>query len=725
MSLPLPEPEGDLLVQRVRSVLKRRKRLVLAGFFAVMLPVVVITWSIDPVYEASTSLIFDEVSTPMPNPAEATSREVAISNRMEELGSYAFAAEVASTLPRSLHARFPVAAGVAAGKDTLTVISKMVREALTAAPLRNSNVIRISAQLGDPELCVAVANSAAQVAQDRNSRIRQQGAGGVRRFVEQQLVRTQAQLEVAENALRDYKAKNRISVFDSEAQEILRRATDAEVLFNSAQAERGAAEEQLASVGHNLNEQKRNLVPSVTEATTPAAIRLKERLGELQSQQVDLRLQNYPPTHPKMQEIQQQIDATKRDLTAEMLKLAAGDGVVDPLAQMQKYATDAAALQIQIESSKAQERALRGTLNRYDEALGQLPEKEYQLARLTRDRDVNHKIYSMLLEKLEEARIGEAERLPTCRIIDAAQLPKEPIRPRKALNLGLGFLLAGMVGCGLGLGWEAFKSPVESSIQLERLTGWPVLASIPRIDAVSSESLRALQTQDPDARKARRLKRGLIGALEPNGGPAEAFRMLRTSLQFQGAGDKMKILLLTSAGPSDGKSTTLANLAIAFAAAGQRVLVLDGEVRRPVQHLIFGVAREPGLTESLRETAIRPPFPTQVRNLEVLPTGGAVGEPGDAIVSRLARVREVLDELRSRYDLVLIDTPPVLLVHDTALFAKLADAVVLVVNSNRTDREILARARQLLASAGANVVGTVLNHVDPGAVYGYRAYGAK
>jgi len=148
-------------------------------------------------------------------------------------------------------------------------------------------------------------------------------------------------------------------------------------------------------------------------------------------------------------------------------------------------------------------------------------------------------------------------------------------------------------------------------------------------------------------------------------------------------------------------------------------------VRRPVQHLIFGVAREPGLTETLSGTTIQPPLRTQIPNLEVLPTGAGIREPGDAIVSRLARVRQVLDELRKRYDLVLIDTPPVLLVHDTSLFAKLADAVVVVVNSNRTNREVLARTRQILGSAGANVVGTVLNHVDPSAVYGYRAYGPK
>jgi capsular exopolysaccharide synthesis family protein len=226
-------------------------------------------------------------------------------------------------------------------------------------------------------------------------------------------------------------------------------------------------------------------------------------------------------------------------------------------------------------------------------------------------------------------------------------------------------------------------------------------------------------------RESKRLRRGLVTALEPNGAPAEAFRMLRTSLQFEGAGERLKTLMVTSSGPSDGKSTTLSNLAIAFAHAGERVLVLDGEVRRPVQHTIFDVPRAPGLTESLAGTSIAAPFRTRIPNLEVLTTGREIDVPGDAIVSRLSRMKAILNELQSRYDIILIDTPPILLVHDTALFAKMADGVVLVVNSNRSDAELLGRARQILAAAGARVVGTVLNHVDPTAVYGYRAYAAK
>src|SRR5262249_40445654 len=349
-------------------------------------------------------------------------------------------------------------------------------------------------------------------------------------------------------------------------------------------------------------------------------------------QQVDLQLQGYPPTHPKLVQLQQDIDATKRDLATEAAKLANSGDVVDPLSAMQKYSTDAAALEIDIESSRAQEAALRKTIDGYDQALQRLPEKEFQLARLTRERDVTHKIYSMLLEKLEEARIAEAERLPSCRVIDIAQAPTDPVRPRKKLNLALGLLLGGLVGTGFAFGWETWRGGVESTAEMERRTGWKVLASLPRLDANSHAPIPA---NDASGRQKARAKRGLMVAREPNSGPAEAFRMLRTALQFEGLGESARTLLVTSVGPADGKSTTISNLALSFAAAGHRVAIVDAEVRRPVQHEIFGMDRSPGLTEWLRsETPTRAVLrPTSLARVDLLSTGQSLDTPGDALVA--------------------------------------------------------------------------------------------
>jgi tyrosine-protein kinase Etk/Wzc len=372
----------------------------------------------------------------------------------------------------------------------------------------------------------------------------------------------------------------------------------------------------------------------------------------------------------------------------------------------------------------------------------------------------------MLLEKLEETRIAEAERLPAMRILDTAPVPKTPIRPRKPLNLLLGTVLGLLLGGGAAGGFESLRGGVDSETDLQRLTGWPSLGSIPRIDRVSTRTLRQLAPGGDDTAENRRLRRGLITLLEPESGPSEAFRMLRTSLQFHGVGNSRRTLLVTSVGPGDGKSTTLANLAIGFAALGEPVVIVDAEVRRPVQHTLFGVPRAPGLTDVLlaaeqaaprsltpsarpepsppapggwreasTETIVTLPEvelasemlagglrPTRVPNLWLLATGQVVPNPGDRLVTALPFLRAALRQLRRDYSVVLVDAPPLLLVHDTALLARLCDGVLFVVSSHRAERDLLARARERLESAGASVLGTALNSVDPGRVYGYDTY---
>jgi polysaccharide biosynthesis transport protein len=750
----------------LKRILRYRKRIVLLGLIVGLLPAIAFNQLQTPVYEAATSMVFDEVAAPVPSGTDDVSRDILLSNRLEELSSYAFAQEIAASLPSPLRQRFAMPEDAPAPIDTLAVAAKQIQDNLLASPVRNSNVVQVAVQLPDARLAAAVANAAARVYQDRNDRIRRQGVGGVRRFVEEQMERTRSQLDSSEAALRNYKEANHITSFDSEAQEVLRRNTEAEVLYNEARANRGAAEEKLAAVQQTLAKQKQDLVPSMTEASSPAVVRLRERLGELQSQYVELKLQGYAPTHPKMADLQQAIDETKRNLTEEATKLASGSGIADPLAQMERYATDAASLLIDIESFKAQENALKRVIDGYDTALGRLPEKEFQLARLTRERDVNHKIYTMLLEKLEETRIAEAERLPTMRILDTAPVPKTPIRPRKPLNLMLGLFLGALLGGGTAFGLESLRGGVESELELQRLTGWKPLGSIPRIDRVSSRTLRKLSEGGSDTHENRRLQRGLITLLEPESGPSEAFRMLRTSLQFQGVGSSCRTLLVTSVGPGDGKSTTLANLAIGFAALGDPVVVVDAEVRRPVQHSLFGVPRAPGLTDILlgaEQAAPRPAAlparresdkagvggwreataertatlaevelpagllagglrPTRVPNLSILTTGQLVPNPGDRLVTALPFLRAVVRQLRDEFPVVLVDAPPLLLVHDTAYLAKLCDGVLFVVSSHRAERDLLARARERLETSGANVLGTALNSVDPGRVYGYDTY---
>lgn len=216
---------------------------------------------------------------------------------------------------------------------------------------------------------------------------------------------------------------------------------------------------------------------------------------------------------------------------------------------------------------------------------------------------------------------------------------------------------------------------------------------------------------------------GLVAAQAPRSLAAEAFRTLRTNIQFSSLDRPIRSLLVTSSGPDEGKSTILANLAISFAESGRRVIVADCDLRRPALDRLFGLRDSPGLTTMILEEGGPPPLQdTMVAGLSLLATGPLPPNPAELLASeRMARVMSQLTELA---DLVLLDSPPITAVSDAAILAARVDGVLLVVDSGRTRRALAQQAKEQLARVGARLLGVVLNNVKPGRnVYGHQSDG--
>ena len=222
---------------------------------------------------------------------------------------------------------------------------------------------------------------------------------------------------------------------------------------------------------------------------------------------------------------------------------------------------------------------------------------------------------------------------------------------------------------------------------------------------------------------------GLVAYAEPKSAAAEAYRTLRTNITFASPDKPVHVIMATSTSPDDGKSTTIANLAITFAASGASTVLVDGDLRRPHLHTIFGLPNEQGLTTVVVDMAraatggAEPTIPlqnTQVANLQVLTSGPVPPNPAEILSSQ--RMTELLEMLRGKADYVLIDTPPIIAVTDAAVLASRVDGVLLVVNAGKTKRELAIKARDMLKQVNANVIGVVLNNaqVDKSA---YAYYG--
>lgn len=211
----------------------------------------------------------------------------------------------------------------------------------------------------------------------------------------------------------------------------------------------------------------------------------------------------------------------------------------------------------------------------------------------------------------------------------------------------------------------------------------------------------------------------LVALRDPRSPAAEAFRTLRTNIQFSSLDRPLRTLLMTSTAPDEGKSTTLANLAVTIAQAEQRVILVDCDLRRPSLHTLFDLSSEPGLTNMIlaQDDAPVPLQPTAVPGLSLLASGPPPPRPADILGSR--RMDRVIERLREAADIVLFDTPPVIAVTDAAVLATRVDGVLLVFQAGKTSRDRARQARQLLEKVKANIVGVVLNNAPAEESYGY------
>ena len=784
------------IITQLRFIAKQRKLVILLCLVLVLLPVIFYNEIAPPIYEASTSLIFEDVSNPLKttyDPLRRYYRETFILNRIEEIKSRALAEEVANALSLDLINRFPFPDDFGPKFDKSEFMASYIRDAISTSVVRNTDVIKIKFSTEDPELSFNLANKTADALRQKSLKLKQIEVGGVREFIESQVKIFQVKLNNSELALMQFKELNRITSLERESDEILHRITEAEINYNQVKTQRQSIQQRLIAIKEKLSRDREKLVPTATNVSSPTFAKLKQRLVELQFQYTGLQVQDYSENHPKMIELREDIEQSKESLKREALNLVKDENLIDPLSQIDAYLKESIKYEIDLEELKARESALKRVIVSYETNLKSLPEKERELAGLTRAKDVNEKLFIILMEKREEARISEAESLANIRIIDRARLPMEPVRPNKALNLAIGAMIGLFLGFGIAFFQDSLNKTLRTTEELEKLTSWQVLAAIPMIEIGKNGHVDVLNnnskhTPDDETRK------GMLSNLQPTAVAAEAFRVLRTNLQFLNSSQKFKSILVTSVSSGDGKSTTTTNLGIALTKLGLKVLIIDADLRRPKAHELLKVAKEPGLADVLlnhhtivndlvaeelekefyskddkspvwsniqnlkshnkdvelleenfkefsndgsglskeiekprmqyrnllNTSLIESIQATHIKNLKILTSGKAVDNPSEILSTTSLKL--LLEEVNQKFDLVLIDSPPLLLVPDSMIMSSLVDGVIVVIEYNKNQQNMVMNAQKFLEKTGCNVIGAVLNKVDLQMMYKDKDY---
>jgi len=361
--------------------------------------------------------------------------------------------------------------------------------------------------------------------------------------------------------------------------------------------------------------------------------------------------------------------------------------------------------------SKIKEGLLKTYMGKYQEKFNKLPAQSIEYANLERERLANEKIYLMLLEKYQEALINEESQPNNVKIIDYGKVPKAPSKPNRFLIITIGLL----IGLGLGYGFALLRNILDVSVKspedLENI-GISLIGWVPTF------------MREPKAGRHTHTEQELVVAYNSDSVPAEAFRTLRTRLQFSKLEpEPIKTILITSSIPREGKTIISSNLAASFALSS-RVLLLDCDFRKPRMHNIFNLKRYPGLCdylfgtvpleEAVRETA----FP----NLHLMTCGTIPTNPAELIASK--HMQTFLNQMKPKYDYILIDSPPLATVTDAELLSSYVDGTVVVSLASKTRLDLLVNTIDTLNKINDTFIGVILNNFDYQATYGsyYKYY---
>ena len=570
-----------------------------------------------------------------------------------------------------------------------------------------TDIIDLQYTSNKPRYSQRVANAMALTFQAYNASGAQQQSRRRRIFLEEQMKQTNEMLQSAMAQYSAYRSGNQ--VFSSKEKATAQQAGIVELDIRRADldAQRRTYRSLLAQVQRTGGDGLQALVASPGIAANPVIQQLYAQLSGYQERMDSLSAAGAAETNPDMIAVQSLLNRTRSGLVA--------------------------AVRNQVQSLDAQIDALDNLKVRSTAEIASAPRAETEETRLQQQVMAVQKMSDKLQEDHQKAKMAEAVEAGQVEIVDIAELPTEPIPSGGARKMALGLILGLIIGVGVAVFVDGMNTSIRRRDDVERILQVPGLAVIPKFfpDQPGGRFARALPGRGrngSNGKKGSQRAAGLVTVHDARSSSAEAYRTLRTNLIFSQAVQTLRTLVVTSPAPSEGKTTTAANLSVSFAQQGMRVLLVDCDLRRSRIHKMFNVPREPGMTELIlgqqdldavtRETA--------VPGLYILPSGMLPPNPSELLGGE--RMRNTLATLGGAFDLIVLDTPPLLAASDAAILATIADGVVLVVRAGVTEALAGQQAIAQLQSVGARIVGAVLNDPDSklqsyGGYYNYEYAG--
>lgn len=560
---------------------------------------------------------------------------------------------------------------------------------LSVEPVRNSRLVQITFEAHDPALAKKITDTIAQEYINHSMEMRLSTIQDAIAWLNKRIAKERVKVENAESRFQAFKDEHSIiSDFSANIEQVkANQLADLRAKIVDAETEMIEARTRYQQTKSLMDQgQPLDSIPAVLENQLILTIKQKEvelrnRLSELS--------RTYGPNHPQIRSVNAELATLESRMRTEATKI--------------------------MESLQNRYQLVK---SRYDSLVASLKEQEEQALGLNKlaaeyntlksDAEGAREIFNMLVQRFKEASVSEDMPTVNIHVVDAAQVPTDPVRPKTFIYLAV----AAIFGLGLGLGvaflLEYLDNTLKTPSDVKRWLSAPFLGVIPFQRGVTSNSPGMLAS-----------------VIDPKSLASEAYRSLRTNVLFSLADQEPRVFQVTSAGPGEGKTLTAINLAVTMAQNGSKTVIVDCDLRRPMVHKTLGVHRQRGVSNILanpKEDIESMILETDVPNLYVVPAGPIPPNPSELLGGK--RMQELLDHLNPMFDKIIVDTPPVTAVTDASLIASKVEGVVMVVRAFATSREVVRTGLDILRKLNAKILGVVLNGVklEKEGYYYYQYY---
>lgn len=674
--------EKEIHLRDYLKVIHKRRYTVYTFFIVVFIVVLIGTLSSTPVYKATTKVLIEKAepyNLSMMYPYYMTYDPEFYETQYQLIKSTSVAQKVVKMLSlEDIYGRFfkdgeKLFSGNQ-NKSKTEILSDIISSGIVVTPVKNSKIVNISFMSTNPEFAELIANSIAKAYIEEILEMRMSTARYSLEWMTKKAEEEKSKLEKSEQALQAYMKANDIVTLQDRITITPQKLTEFNAQLIKAETRRKELEV--------LYNKVKNLSPEMKEAETIPAIASDPTIQSIRTQilkaeqEIEESSKKYGQKHPVMIRAREDLKILEQKKSQEIKRVIG-------------------TIKNEYELAKSNENSLRRMLaNTKTEALD-LNEKFIKYGVLTREVETNRQLYDALIKRIKEQSVTEEIQSVNVWMVEKAEKPVIPVKPRKTLNILLGIIIGLFGGIGMAFFLEYIDNTIKSPEEAEARLGVPVIGVVPLIVSKEDNITELL------------LK-------EPQSIFAESYKTIRTSILLSAADSPPRNILVTSMGPEEGKTVTSVNLSITIARSGYSVLLVDSDLRKPRIHTIFGLNNLSGLSTYLAGATadINTVFKRPLTNLTVIPSGPVPPNPSELLGSN--RMSELIESLAENFDLIIWDSPPLMTVTDGLILSRILDGTIIVTRAGKTTYDMVSRGLKYMKGRRTNdisshVLGIVIN----------------